>query len=133
MRSKMKSEPRVPGMRAGATVVKGRPSLRRVKRTLGVSSLSYLLACLPEGLCEAKWGVKDTLGSLPNTPSRSPLTFSLLLSFSASLCVLTSLPPMASFTRPPLPSDLAVPSTTAVPEGRISAPGGLSHPAAHPG
>lgn len=54
VRSKMKCEPRVPGRRAGATVVKGRQILRRVKRTLGVSSLSYFLACLPGGLCEAR-------------------------------------------------------------------------------
>lgn len=58
--------------------------------------------------------------SLPLAPSASKL-------FSPPACVLTSL------ALPRLPPDLAVLSTTAVPEGGITAPGRLIHPAAHPG
>jgi hypothetical protein len=98
VRSKMKSEPRALGMRAGATVLNGEGQiLRRVKRTLDVSSLSYLLARFPGGLSEARWGTNDTLGSLPNTVSRPGLTFALPLALSASklfsLPLRVSLPP----------------------------------------
>lgn len=55
MRSKMKSEPRALGMRAGAAVLKvGGQILRRVQRTLGVRSLSYLLARPPGGLSQVR-------------------------------------------------------------------------------
>lgn len=128
------------GQEMGATVVKGGQILRRAQRNLGTRSLSYLLACLLRGMCARQGGAQGYTGlptqfsfqipsnflSLPLAPSASKL-------FSLPACVLTSLPLMASFTLPCLPPDLAVPSTTAVPEGGISAPGRLIHPAAHPG
>lgn len=55
-----------------------------------------------------KVGTEAALGSLPNTPSRFPLTLSLPLVLSACLCALTSLPPTASSLCPvPHPARLS--------------------------
>lgn len=113
---------------------KGGQILRRARRNSGASSLSYLLACLPRGMCARQggaprvhWAPDPILPQVPSYFLSLPLAPSASKLFSPPACVLTSLALLR------LPPDSAVPSTTAVPEGGISAPGRLIHPAAHPG
>lgn len=102
--SKMESQPRVLGTRARATMVKGTDPQEGKKDFR--CQLPFLFPGLSprRPVCQGRWGMRSTLGSLPDTLSLFlSLSLSLLLSVSKlfSLCVLTALPLMAFFTLPP--------------------------------
>lgn len=135
----METEPRVRETRAGATVEKGADPQEGTKEFRCQFPFS-LLAITREVCVPGKVEHKGYTGLLAQKSLQIPLlslspscSVCLQIVLSASVCVLTSLPLVASFIRPHPPPGLAVPSITAVPEDRISASGGLGHPAAHLG